>query len=236
MAGLKNFSVDDLVQFSADLRHLGEGTDAMEVVAQRLCDYLYGNLVAEDGGPGTAVVRLYKTHGHHRLRGDLAVIARRVDDTIEERTPCLVLLASAPGGREATVRDDTELVRPLTPRAIAETPLMVRMMEALGVDIETVLDPSKVLAMRLQSKNLSVYVESGLGDSEWIPDLAARERVRELGIKDMIGLGGLLPSGDLFLLCLFTREPVDERVADLFSSLVIAVKAALIPHTFRPFA
>ena len=50
-----------------------------------------------------------------------------------------------------------------------------------------------------------------------------------------MALGGILPSGDLFLISLITSVPVSDRVADLLRSLGTAAKVSLIPYTFKAF-
>ena len=236
MALLEAFSVDDLVELSSEVRALAEGAATMAEAGQRICDHLHENLVLDDGSPGSFAVRLYKTHAHRLLPPSHAEMARRVDETVDERTPVLVLLASAPGGVDPTVLEETEMMTPLTRRAFDVQPMLPQLIVSLGVEVDTILDPTKVLAMRLQSKNLDVFVENDLAESALLPDEEARARVRELGVAAIVAVGGILPSGDLFLLSLFPRVEVSERVADLLRSFGIAVKAALIPHTFRPFA
>lgn len=236
MADLDAFSVDDLVTLSTEVRHLGEDAATMAEAGQRICDHLRANLTSgPDSGPACVYVTVHKTHALRLLPEALREVACSVDDTAAARTPCLVLLSAAPGGVDVVAQEPRARVRPLTERAFRESPLMPRLIEALGVDVGTILDPQQALKMQLQHRNLNVFVERDLPESEWVPDDAERERLRELGLRTVVSIGGILPSGDLFLLTLFAGGDVSDRSADLLRSLGIAVKAALIPHTFRPF-
>ena len=177
-------------------------------------------------------MQVHKTHLLDALPPGLREEAAAVDDTADGQTACLVRLA-----RAQTVElpeNPGDRVRPLTPRAFEQQPIFVRLLGALGVDERSVLDPGTALAMRMQHRELNVYVESDLASSSLIDD-EARETVRSLGIHAIVALGGILPSGDLFLISLITSVPVSDRVADLLRSLGTAAKVSLIPYTFKAF-
>lgn len=233
MAVLQQFSVDDLVSFSADLRGMGTGAETMADVCREVSEYLLGRLCDDDGEPACLLVSMHKTHTFKRLPDRLQADAVEADDTVAPDTACLVLLARA----ESTVLPPPEAgdrVRPLTVRAFAERPIYVRLLESLGADLDSLLDPTRALAMQMQHRELNVYVEPDLATSDLIED-DARGQVRALGARAVLALGGILPSGDLFLVSLITTVDIDDRVADLLRSLGTAVKVPLIPYSFKPF-
>lgn len=45
-----------------------------------------------------------------------------------------------------------------------------------------------------------------------------------LGIRSVIGFGGLLPSRELFTLIVFSKAPISKEVAGLFKSLALTVR------------
>jgi len=49
------------------------------------------------------------------------------------------------------------------------------------------------------------------------------------GIRSVIGFGGMLPSGNLFAVILFTKVPIPRETADLFRPLALSVKLAILP-------
>lgn len=230
---LERFTVDDLVAFSTDLRSMGAEAETMCEVSQEIADHLLTNLVDEAGRPACISVTLHKTHVFDRLPIHLRDVAVEADPSVAPRTACLALLARADTG-ELPPPEPAERVRPLTPSAFEDQPIFVRLLAALGVDEASVLDPEKALAMRMQHRELNVYVEPELATSDLIDD-EAREMVRQLGIHSIVAIGGILPSGDLFLVALIARVPVGERVADLLRSLGTAAKVSLIPFTFKAF-
>lgn len=233
MAVLERFSIDDLVSFSSDIRDMGDGAGSMTDVCEEVAAYLLDNLRQVDDEPACALVSMHKTHVFRRLPAVLQDHACAADDSLEPETPCLALLARKES-MPLPPPEPGDLVRPLTARCFEERPIFVRLLESLGADRGSLLDPDQALAMQMQHRELNVYLEPDFGSSGLIED-EAREQVRALGIRSVVAIGGILPSGDLFLVSLLTRVDVDERVADLLRSLGTAVKVPLIPFSFRPF-
>ena len=62
---------------------------------------------------------------------------------------------------------------------------------------------------------------------------AQEEFVRPYGIASVIGLGGLISTGDMFALILFSKVPISRDVADLFAVLGLNLKIAILPMLNR---
>jgi hypothetical protein len=98
MPNIDNFTLKDMVEFSAALRRMGSGATSMEEVADRIVHYLYENLIdKKTGEKGCVLVRLFKTHPYGELDENLQEFARNVLKTSPgfPAMKCLVLLASA---------------------------------------------------------------------------------------------------------------------------------------------
>ena len=54
------------------------------------------------------------------------------------------------------------------------------------------------------------------------------------GIESGLGFGGVLPTGDLFAVCLFSRVPISRTTAELFRPLALHVKLAVLPFDGGP--
>src|SRR5512145_2967698 len=62
MPDIDNFSLRDMVEFSAALRQMGTGAGSMQEVAGSIVQYLYENLTDKKNGEKTCVlVRLFRT-------------------------------------------------------------------------------------------------------------------------------------------------------------------------------
>ena len=74
------------------------------------------------------------------------------------------------------------------------------------------------------------YVPRALGSAHIV---AQEEFVRPYGIASVIGLGGLITTGDMFALILFSRVPISREVADLFGVIGLNLKIAILPMMNR---
>lgn len=234
---LQEFDVDGLVACSDALRALGDEATDMEQVARLAVGFLRDELVTAEGLPACALVRFYKTHPLHDLTPELQAFARQLHSgELDEDVRCLTLLASA--GSEAAWNDPAQSVGhraiPLAGRAALEqSPMIANLVGDLGIDADFVVRPDPTEIVERHHQDYGVFhVEDARGSSA----VPAQEFVERYGIESVVGLGGVLPSGDLFAVILFTTVPVSADVADLLRSLSLAVKAAIVRHTFTVFA
>ncbi|MFN2462544.1 MAG: hypothetical protein ABR573_01410, partial [Candidatus Dormibacteria bacterium] len=71
------------------------------------------------------------------------------------------------------------------------------------------------------------YVPEAAGS----PHVPAQDFVRDHAIRSVLGFGGLLLSGELFAVVMFTRVSVPARTAGMFRLLAQATKQAIEPFT-----
>jgi hypothetical protein len=217
---------------SRELREVGASSDTMESAAQRIVDHVHASLQT-DGVPDCLNVSMHKTHLYRALPTRLQELAFEADGTVEPQTACLTRLAVA--GYDEPEPEAAALVRPLTAAAFDEQPILVALLLAMGLDQEAATDPARAASAGIHREELQAFYVPDLAGSEWAADDETRGQVAALGLASLLGIGGGLPSGDLFFLFLFTLTPITPRSADLMRSLAPALKAALIPHSMRPF-
>jgi hypothetical protein len=75
------------------------------------------------------------------------------------------------------------------------------------------------------------HVAEALG-SPFVP--AQDPFVKRHGVRSVLGFGGMLPTGDLFTVILFTRVPVPRATAELFKPLALSTKLAILPFVGNP--
>jgi hypothetical protein len=233
MADVRNFTVDDLEQFSAHLRVLGGTVGSMTAAAEAIARYLHDELVADDRTSECVLVSVYKTHLFERLPGNLQELALEVDQTVESSTACLARLATV--GADDPNAGPEAVVRPLTQRALQEEPILMALLQGMGLDPDVALDPARAMTLALHHRRLGTFFVPDLRDSQWVEDSQAQAVVRAMGIVSLLGIGGALPNGDLYFVFWFTNQRISERSGDLMGSLAPAIAAALVPHTLRPF-
>ena len=237
MLRLDTFSIDDLIECRDTFRDIGERSESLEEVSQAVAEYLHEQLVDASGERACALVRLYKTQRlrdlPERLQHFVARAGQGYDLALSTR--CLTLLGTA--GLEPEWNDRTASLRhqaiPLASTdAVERSPMIVGLIEQLGLDVASIVDPDED-PLVLHHRDYDVFfVPDALG-SPFVP--AQDEFVVPYAIRSVVGCGGVLPSGDLFVLILFTKLHLSSETADLFRTLALSVKATVVPFTFKVF-
>ncbi len=213
----------------------------MEQAVEAIVSYLYKSVVDDAGEPACALIRFYKTHRFDRLDRSLQEFALEaagaVADDVKADTRCLTLLATR--GREPEWNDrsqskDHRAIPLLSAEMVERSPMIASLLTQLGVSVASVVKPDDRRNIELHHQDYDVFfVPDALGD----PMVPAQDGfVVPYGIHSVIGCGGVLPSGDLFALLLFTTVHVEAATAELFRTLALSIKASIVALTFEVFA
>ena len=237
MWDLARFSIDDLESCSAALRGLSGSADTLEGVAQHVVETLHEGFINEVGTRQTALVRFYKTHRFAALPADLQDFAARISADVRSTpaTPCLTLLASTgvePAWRDRRRSAGHQAIPIPSSEAVTRLPMVAKLLADLGLEVETLTGVNGPDALQLHHRSYDVFYVPEAAGSPWVP---AQDFVRTYGIRSVVGLGGVLPSGDLYALLLFSVVKVEEIALDGLRPLASAVKAAVIRHTYDVF-
>ena len=81
--------------------------------------------------------------------------------------------------------------------------------------------------MEFEEKKLNVFHVSEAVGSSYIP--AQKSFVIPFGINSVQGFDGLLPSGNLFVIIMFSKVPITRKTAEIFTTLATNVKSILLP-------
>ena len=101
---------------------------------------------------------------------------------------------------------------------------MAGLINALGLDIHFVMRPTAREALERHHQEYRVlHVADMSADT---PFSAHRAFIEHFGIRSVLGIGGVLPSGDMFAVVLFSGVTIDERTADLLRSLSLSGQRA----------
>ncbi len=146
---------------------------------------------------------------------------------------CLALLATR-GLEAAWNQPETSvghLAIPLTDVAsIEQRPMVARLVAQMGLEPRHLVEPRTALLMNASEyRNFGVFHVETAGGSVYLP--AQQTFVEQYGIRSVVGMGGLLPSGEFFAVILFAQVTISREIAELFRTLALSVKL-----TFLPFA
>lgn len=226
---LTKFDLGDMLKCSLRLREAATGAATLEASAQRVCRFLYDELHGPSLPRACALVRCYKTHSYSALDPELQTFARNAlaGTPASPGMKCLTLMAtvgqSAPWNSRHLSRGHRAIPLP-SPEMVEKAPMISQLIKELGMDIGAVLEPSPEIVKELAGKKHGVFhVEDAVG-SPYIP--AQEEFVLRHGIRSVLGFGGMLFTGDLFAVILFSTVPVPASAADRFRTLALDVKSA----------
>lgn len=236
---LSNFTLTDMTICGKVLRQLGEEAQSMEEVATRITSYLYEHLVDKKTKENACVlVRLFKTHSYETLPSELQrLVAEKLRvDTITPQMKSFVLLGTRGDKDEWNSRklSSGHKAIPLPSEEVAnKIPMMRNIIKQLGLEVNTVINPDPKIIIDLAQKAYNVfYIPEALGSS-YIP--AQQDFVIPYGVKSVLGFGGVLPVGDVFVLIIFSKISISRQTADLFKPLALNFKLALLPYEKRVF-
>ena len=235
---LGSFGFNDVMSCRNRIRRLFEGdVRSMTEAAERAVRFFHDELVDDEGVPACPLVRFFKTHLYSDLSPELQAETRRLEpaaDSMSDRLRCLTLLATR--GLEpdwnAPERSRGHRVIPLTSVEVVEqAPMISQLITEMGLDIGSVVKPSRALLLEKDINYNVFHVERAPG-SPYI--VAQDEFVKPYGIASVLGFGGLLSSGDMFAVILFSRVPISRDVADNFRIVGLNLKLAILPLVRAP--
>jgi hypothetical protein len=239
MFDLRHFDLRDMTELGTSLRHLGSGARSMEEVASRVVNHLYDHLVeAGTGERCCALVRLFKTHPYDALDPRLAAFAR---GTLRDEAPppglrCLTLLGTV-GDRPAWCSRESSVAHQAIPlvskEMVSQAPMISSLLSQLGVEVERLLNSGAGLLVEREPSSFNVFYVPNAHGSPYIP--AQSEFVEAAGIRSVLGFGGMLPSGEIFVVIFFSKVSIPRETAELFRTLALNVKMAVLPFDSAVF-
>jgi PAS domain S-box-containing protein len=231
---LAKFDLNDMIECGRAVRKAGEAASSMEEAASEIIQLLRRTLVdAQTGKTNCPLIRCFKTHPLSQLPPDLEQIARgSLSDQryLRPDLPCLTLLATAGDAKPWNDRRSSRghAAIPLESVEMVErAPMIASLLRQMGLKIETALDADSRLILDADQHTFNVFhVEHAQGNPS-IP--AQADFIKPYGIRSALGFGGLLPGGELFTIIMFSRVTIPRETADMFRTIALVVKLALLP-------
>jgi hypothetical protein len=234
-----NLKMSDMVKCGIDIRALGKHAKSMEEAANEAVSYFFENFInKQTGEKSCALVRLFKTHNIDELPIDLQDFAKNMlpEKTKSKSYKCLSLLATA--GIEKAWNDRRKSAGhraiPLPSiEVVNRIPMMRNLIKQMGLDVKTVINPDPDLMADLSKKTYNVFHVPDVLSSPYIP--AQDDFVKPYGIKSVLGFGSILPSGNVFVVIIFSKTKIERDTANLFNTLALNVKMLIMPFEDNVF-
>lgn len=220
MYDLTNFTQEDMLDCAIVLRNMDSGAKSMEEMADQMVRYLYEHLIdPRTGESACALVRFFKTHPYRDLPETLQESACEIlgSRSVPPDTKCLTLLATAgdqPDWNKRSASAGHKAIPLVDKDFIERAPMISQLIRQFGIAVDAILEPDPKLIVDLQRTKFNVfYVPEALGSAH-IP--TQKEFVIPYQIKSVLGFGGMLPSGHLFTIIMFSKIWFPFDTADLF--------------------
>ncbi len=233
MFDLTKFSIQDMSEVGDALQQLELKAKNIDELSDMMVQYFFDNLGdAQSGEKSSILVRFFMTYPYSSLDEDLQHSADKMlgSKPEDQDMKCLKLLATAGVQQEwnSTAYSKGHRVLPLQNEDMLKKNIMVhQFIHQMGMDVSNVLNPDPKLSSELEGRVFNVYhIPDALG-SPYIP--AQEEFVVPFGIKSAIGFGGMLPTGNLFSLLIFSKTKIPHVTANLFKNIALNVRMALLP-------
>jgi hypothetical protein len=231
MYDLATFTKDDMCHCAVTLRNMDERSENIEETAGRIVRYLYENLIDQrTGKKACALIRFFKTHPYMDLSEDLQEVAKAVvkGQSIYRATKCLTLLATAGDEPHWNYRQGSrghQAIPLIDQEFVNRAPMILQLIQQFGLEVSAVIDTAPTLITALPHKAFNVfYVAKALG-SPYIP--AQKEFVVPYQVQTVLGFGGILPSGELFAVILFSKAAIPLKTANHFKWISAYVRIAI---------
>lgn len=229
-----NFTTVDAVRCGREIRSLGSNALSMEEAADEIVHFFYDNFIEKHSETKSCVlVRLFKTHNYTALDDNLKAFAQKLlpdkADNVRD-FKCFTLLSTCGVNAEWNSRRNSigHQAIPLPSISVVEQiPMMRNIIKQMGLEINSVINPDPKIIMDLSQKTFSVFHIPDALDSPYIP--AQEEFVKPYEVRSVIGFGGVLPSGNVFVVIVFSKTPIAVETANLFAPMALNVKMVILP-------
>ncbi len=205
----------------------------LEELANLMVSYFYDNLTEKQTGEKSCVlVRFFMTYPYPRLDPELHQLANEILDgqPVRQRMKCLILLATVgirPEWNSIKLSKEHRVIPLVSKHVVEQIPMISQMIYQLGIDISNVLDPTPDFITGLGSKLFNVFYVPNAPGSPYIP--VQDKFVVPYEIKSVLGLGSILPTGNLLSLIIFSKTKIPRETANMFKNIALSVRMAVLP-------
>ncbi len=234
MFDLTKFSLQDMSEIGDALQQLELKAKNIDELSDMMVRYFFDNLVdTQSDEKSSVLVRFFMTYPYSSLDTELQQSADKMlgRKPVDQDMKCLKLLATAGVQPEwnSTIHSKDHRVIPLqNEEKVKKIFYMIyEFIDQMGMDISNVLNPDTKLSSELEERIFNVYhVPEALGNPH-IP--AQKEFVVPFRVKSLMGFGGMLPTGNLFILIIFSKAKIPRNTANLFKNIALHVRMAALP-------
>ena len=228
MHDLTRFTQSEATECGNALRALGSAASSMETAANNIVQHPYNNVInSETTEKACALIRFYKTHPYGQLASGLQEFASGIMGGAPESQDmkCLTMMATAGEHADWNSRSTSSGHRAI-PLASADfvggIPMIAQLVSQFGIEMGSVISPEPNVIGDLARQTFNTFHIADAVDSPCIP--AQDDFVKPYGVKSVLGFGGVLSFGELFVVIMFSKVSIPASTASSFRDLSANVK------------
>lgn len=235
---LTRFTLADMVGCGRALRSLVTESTSMEEAAQKATRCFYEHCRDKISNDRSCVlVRFFRTHPYGGLPKELRAFAdsKAGGAALAKDTKCLTLLGTTgddPKWNSRRTSKGHQCIPLLSAAMVEQFPMISQLIHQLGLSTTELVRPTAAIIKDLGQKQFGVFHIPAAANSPFIP--AQKEFVAPYGVASVLGFGGMLPDGDLFVAILFARVSIPASTAEMFRTIALNLKLGLLALLEKP--
>ncbi|MBM4054944.1 MAG: PAS domain S-box protein [Planctomycetes bacterium] len=233
---LNQLSVIEILKLSKHIKGKCFLFSCLEEVAQEFTKIFYESFTTDSGKNPFVLVRFFNTCSYHNLPEDIRAYIQSEE---QKKKPLpedryLTLMGTYGDREEWRSRKDSKNYQAFflsDPQFHAKFPMFSAVFRQIGIEILSGSQLDMSILIKERHKQLSAFcVENAVG-SNLIPKQS--EFVEPFAIQSVFGFGGIYPTGNVYIIAIFSREKINKETASLFLSLNPVVKQITLPYVIR---
>lgn len=222
------------LEMGSRLRAIGGSSTSMEEVATTAVRMIREESLTNSNEPASALVRCFVTVRRRQLHGRLAELVRsRTEPNPDDQF--LTLLATdgvEPDWCDRHRSRRHQIIPAGTTLGAMMFPMVTGMFRQFGDPLPVQPAQSEATVDPAERAFGVFHVENPLES----PLIADHDFIARYGVASVVGVGGRLPTGEVFALLIFSREHIDQARAAYLQPWGLSITLALIPVYERVFA
>ena len=227
-----------MAECTGGVRRLGSSADSAQSLAESIVRYFYNELALDKAGSkACSLVRLFRTRAYSELTAHQKICADNSAQICFPTTKCLTLEATAgekPEWDSVTSSRGHQVIPLPSEELVLQMPMISQLISDLGLRVSDVIEPPKDLFIGNSEEDYNIFLVPDAVGSSVIP--AQDDFVIPYKIRSVLGFGGMMPTGDMFAVIIFSKVKIRRSTADMFRCIALATNLAVMRFDAQPKA
>ena len=233
---INELTITDILQFSKYLKEKCAPINSFDEMAQKFTQIVYESFVTNDGKPSFALVRFFKTCSYANLPEQIKnyIQTKEPNRAIRTEDNYLTLMGTYGDLEEWRRREKSKNYQAFfleNPQFHDKFSMFSAVFKQIGIEALAGSNADMRILVSERHKRFGLFCVEDAPGNKLIPKQS--EFVGPYSIQSSFGFGGIYPTGNTYLVMIFSREKITKDKASLFLSLNPAAKWISLPHELQ---